>query len=508
MLKAVGIHKRFGGVIALSDASLELEPGEVRALVGGNGSGKSTLSKILAGSYKPDKGKIYVDDQFVKINSPKDSQQLGIFLTYQELSLFPNLTVAENLLIGELPNIAGVITDQQALSREAKEVLELLKLDHHEKKLVSDVPLDDKYMIELAKAMIQKPRYLLIDEVASALRREQVQQITDIVRHLSENGCGVLYVTHRLHEVYSICKTITVMRSGSMVLTTSLDKVTPEEVVAYIAPLKTSENNGTEKITFTGTEPLTRIATTAEAEEELLDVKNLKLPEYEKPFSLKLKRGEIIGIAGLQGQGQSRILRTIFGAIPGHKTEIKIRNKNVTIDSPAAAIQLGIGFLSGDREKEGVFPIRSVKENIEAVPEKFSLQLPGDKKLTSNDVVSLLRIVLGSLKQPIRSLSGGNQQKVIIGRWMTIKPDILICDDPTKGVDFSARAEVHSIFRSMAEQGAGVIISSSDDTELINVADRILVIYEGSVVKELKGDEMTEDNIIAASIPLKARSES
>lgn len=508
MLSAKGIYKKFGGVIALSNACLDLESGEVRALVGGNGSGKSTLSKILAGSYKQDQGKIYIDEKPLRINSPKDSQRLGIFLTYQELSLFPNLTVAQNLLISELPNIAGAFTDLKMLSNECKTVLEMLKLDHHLNTVVADVPLDDKYMVELAKAVIQKPKYLIIDEVASALRKEQVQQINDLMQLLSKRGCGILYVTHRLHEVFEMCKTITVMRSGSVVLTTELDKITPEEVVIYLSPIKKSGGksiSASQISTKAKHEKLPKIEKSTQ--EMLMEVEDITLPGYKNTVSINLRKGEIVGIAGLQGQGQSSLLRMIYGAVPGHRTSLRMNNKKIQIDSPETAIQNGIGFLSGDREKEGVFPIRSVKENIESIPDKFSKRLSKSEKMSSSDVVSTLGIVLGTIRQPLRSLSGGNQQKAIIGRWMTMKPHLLLCDDPTKGVDFHARMEVHSIFRNMANQGAGVIISSSDDAELIYVADRILVMYGGTIVKELIGEEMTEDNIITFSIPLKKGSQ-
>lgn len=501
MIEAIDINKRFGGVVALSDANLTVKTGEVRALVGGNGSGKSTLSKILAGSYKPDKGQIFVNGELVKINSPKDAANLGIFLTYQELSLFSNLTVAENLLISNLPNKAGVLTDQKDLKAKAKSVLDLLNVGHYRDKLVSEVPINDKYMVELAKAIIQKPKFLLIDEVASAFRREQVQLITDVIQQLCQNGTGVLYVTHRLHEVYAICESVTIMRSGKTILTTSLNEITPEEIINYLSP----ENDiGETKKVSPSTVSIKHKADFNDdiADDILLQVDKAVIPGYDTSISIRLKRGEIVGIAGLKGQGQSRLLRMIFGEIPADNVMINIKGQDIHVSAPSIAIENSVGFLSGDRQKEGVFPIRSVKENVEAIPEKFYRDLSETDRLSTSDVIKRLNVVLANLNQPIRLLSGGNQQKVIIGRWMTLRPDILLCDDPTKGVDYPARLEVHKIFKDMAQQNTGIIFSSSDDSELINVADRILVIYNGAIVKELTGEEMTEENIIAASIPM------
>jgi len=507
MLEAKNINKKFGGVIALDNATLNLERGEIRALVGGNGSGKSTLSKILAGSYKPDSGEIYIDGELMSISSPKDAQKIGIATTYQELSLLPNLTVAENLVIGNLPRRFGLLTDQKALHAKALAALELIDLGDYANQMVQDIPLDDKYMVELVKAVIQEPKYLIIDEVASALRREQVQQIAELVEKLSKNNCAILYITHRLHEVYSICKTVSVMRSGKVLVTSSLSDITPDEIVdMMMSPEEKSEAEIiTQKAYFSPIPYQKEVPRSVPSENRpLLEIQGLLLPGAKEPINIKLKQGEIIGIAGLQGQGQSILLRSIFGVYPGITAKIVIEGKQVVIDSPKTAIKNGIGFLSGDREKEGVFPIRSVKENLEAIPNKFILYNPGEGEITLEGIIKRLGIVFSNLQQTIRSLSGGNQQKVIIGRWLSINPKILLCDDPTKGVDVNARQEVHSIFKDMAAQKFGLIISSSDDAELIHVADRILVMYGGSIVKELTGSEMTEQNIVAASIPFKS----
>lgn len=483
----VNLKKSYGSVKALNEANLSIEQGEVRAILGGNGSGKSTLSKIIGGSVKPDAGLVAISEQLLDIRSPKSAKQNGLIVTSQELSLLPNLSVEMNLVLSNIPK-KGAFIDRVRMNQQAAEVLELVGLEHTSNSLVGDLPDNEKNLIEFAKAILQKPKVLIIDEITSALYRKEVERVKAIIHDLSANGTSILFISHRMSEIYSICSTVTVMRNGTTVSTHDLDKVTETELL----------------VEMTGrTEQLQEVIIKEQnthSSEVLLSVKDLKIPTFKSKIDLEVKKGEFVGICGLQGQGQSYLLQNIFGV--NGLIELTLDNKLVSINNPRDAVQSGIAFLTGDRGKEGIFTGRSIAENLEVV----NSGVFRNRMFNQGELLGSYKVKFNSIQQPIETLSGGNQQKVVIARWTGVQPKLLMADDPTKGIDVAARQDVHEIIHNLIMNGSSVIMVSSDDEELVRLShlipeSRILVMYNGKFVKTLRGKEVNVSNIIAASIP-------
>ena len=488
-LECINIKKSFGAVKALEDASIYIKPGEIRALFGGNGSGKSTLAKILGGIVKKDSGQIKLDDKTTEIASPHHSKKMGIVVTSQELSLATNLSIEKNLMLSMLPTRFKIFEDRTRIKAMAIEILKKLNLLHLLEKKIDELPANQKYLIEFAKAIVQNSKILIVDEVTSALFMQDFLLVKEIIQNLSKKGVSIIFISHRLSEVYSICETITIMKNGITVGTYNIHQIDKEEVLLKMGGKeeKTIKKNLKEK---------GKITTLSKT---ILSVKNFSLPSFDSAINLEVKAGEFIGISGLQGQGQSNFIRKLFG-MNGH-TSFELEGKTIHIGSPSKAVKLGIGFLSGDKEKEGTFSERSTRENIDVVGEIVLHQGPANY----NEIIRNLSIKLNNINEPIKSLSGGNQQKVIFGRWINAKHKILLADDPTKGVDVLARYEIHQILKKLLDSGTAVIMVSSEDEELVNICkiipnSKVVIMYKGAIVKTLVGREITIKNIVSYSL--------
>lgn len=485
------IDKRYDAVVACQSASLQVGPGEIRALLGSNGSGKSTMVKILAGLVKPNGGDILIDGEPVTINSGRDSRRLGIATAFQDLSLIPTMTVLDNILLGNEPKgKLGMVNRQQSLS-DVTALLDSFHIDCDPDAYVQTLMPSTQSMVEVAKAVFLKPRLLLLDEVTAALHRDEVELIFNVLRDLKAQGTAIIYVTHRMSEIFQICDTATIMRSGQTVAHVSTAEVTLDEIVFHMTGQRPDTEESQEVETFDH-----------EGHDLVLDVAHMALYPKVHDISLKAYKGEIVGIGGLEGQGQPEFIRAVLGLTHPEEGTIAYMGEAAHFRSPADAVQNGIGFISGERNREAMFPDRTVGENLFAGD---AAKGPLFKYLTAKvvrdfaqDAVDKYDIVVGSLDHPASSLSGGNQQKLVVARWIAMNPTLLLLDDPTKGVDIHSRREIHKILRRCADEGMTVVISSSESEELLEISDRVYLFYEGRVSGMLSGTSKTPERLVAA----------
>jgi len=490
-----GIDKRFDAVVALKSASLQVEPGEIRALLGSNGSGKSTLVKVLAGTVKPNAGEIIIDGEPVTIRSGADARHLGIATAFQDLSLVPTMTVRENILLGNEPMARfGMIDDARSRAEVAK-LLDRFQIECDPDAYVQTLMPSLQSMVEVAKAVYMRPRLLLLDEVTAALHRDEVQLLFEVLRELKAQGTAIVYVTHRMNEIFQICDTATIMRSGETVANVKTDETTLDEIVYHM----------------TGQRPVSEGTYVSEefessGKELVLNVEHMGLYPKVRDISFRAYKGEIVGIGGLEGQGQPEFIRAVLGASHPEEGTIQYLGREVRFRSPADAVYHNIGFISGERNREAMFPDRPVSENIfvgRAAKGRLFQFIPS-KALRDfgQAAVDKYNIVVGSLNHPASSLSGGNQQKLVVARWIAMNPTLLLLDDPTKGVDVSSRREIHKILRQSADEGMTIVISSSENDELLDLADRIYVFFEGRVSGMLSGASKTPERLVAAMMGL------
>ena len=504
-IECKGIKKSFGGAKALQNVTLTLGSGEIRALFGGNGSGKSTLAKILGGVVYLDAGQILVDGRVVTINSPSDAEDLGIVITSQELSLFDNMSVEYNILFSILPKGKGLFLDRKSIVQKARDQLD--RLGHLEiaDARVSELPDNKKYIVEFAKALVQEPKLLIIDEITSALYSQEFEIVKNVIFELSKKGTLIIFISHRMNEIYQICQSVTVLRNGESIRTDPLNAINKEELLNLMTGKEEVNNGGgVHGENFLDASVIhDELDKTSRPKKHttppLLSFKGLLLPSFDKTVELETYPGEFVGISGLQGQGQSEFLRSLFGLV--NPAVVSIDGKEVLLSSPLDAIKNGVGFISGNRQIEGVFSERSVQENLDTI-HNYVL---GRGSTDYNGIIDDYRIVVNDLRQPVSSLSGGNQQKVVIGRWVSIKPKILLADDPNKGVDVQARRDVHNILKDLVNSGSTVLMVSSDDEELADTArlipnTRVIIMYNGSIIKTLREKEVTVENIISFSL--------
>jgi ribose transport system ATP-binding protein len=488
VLECINISKSFGSIKAAQGVSIRVEPGEVRAVVGGNGSGKSTLARVLGGVYKADSGQVLLDGKELALASPSVSRENGIVTTSQELSLLSNLTVFENLLLCDLPT-KGIFVDRKNLQKKSLETLASINMTEYEDRSLLTLAANQLYMLEFGKALIQEPRVLIIDEITSALFRENVETVKKIIFGLREKGCITLFITHRINEVYDICDSVSVMRNGQLVATHAVKGLDEIELL--------SEMTGRDMANVTAAE---KKGAAHPAGQAFVSVRGLKLPGFGHAIDLDLAKEEIVGIAGLQGNGQSNLVRTLFALF--HPVTLKIDRNVVNIKTPQMAVHNGFAFVSGDREKEGTYANRSVLDNLAAVTDLVLHRKNMDKERTLTDY----GVVMKRSNQLIRTLSGGNQQKVVLARWTTAKPKFCLLDDPTKGIDVNARRDMHRILWDLAENGTSILFVSSDEEELVELTrgykqSRVIIMYAGEFVHTLVGDEITVENIMLYEIP-------
>ncbi len=485
-LKVKNVTKKYGSNIALGNADFTLKSGEIRALVGGNGSGKSTISKILTGIVSRDTGEILMDGQMYDAKSPKEGKDSGIVMTSQELSLLPNLSVAEIICLCNLDTRGkSKFLDKKASEQRARELLREINKEEIINMEINDLPANEQYLVEFLKALAQKPKVFIVDEITSALYKADVDAVVKILNRLKEEGVIILFISHRLNEVLTMCDTVTVLRNGDTIGTFQTKELDENKLISYmsghdIEDVVVSEHKDESKAKV------------------ILDTGEVELPHFHTSVHLEAKEGEFIGVAGLDGQGQKEFLRSLFamnGAI-----DLTFKGEELHLRHPRDAVQHGFAFISGDREREGTFKERSISENANAVN-----SLVFKKKI--DDIDTFLKqngVKYGSSSDLITSLSGGNQQKVVISRWTAINPQLILADDPTKGIDIQARRDVHDTMRLLLEAGNSVIMISSDDEELVETANmmplgRIIVFYEGNIVATYTGDNITVQNISAAS---------
>jgi ABC-type sugar transport system ATPase subunit len=494
MLKVEHLKKNFGTVKALKDASFGVEKGEIRALLGSNGSGKSTLVRVLSGLNRKDGGKIYLDGVEVNVTSPEAGFRLGFSMAYQDLSLISKLSIADNMVLGREPGgKIGNIRRAGALAF-AEKMIAGLGINGYPDTIVSRLDLSNRSLVEVGKALYRNPRVLILDEITASMHGDQVGRLFSFLNKLREGGLSILFVSHRLKEVYDFCGTATILREGESVRDVRLEDAAEDELVYHM----TGRQAEREFLNEPGGIP----------DEPLLQIVDLRAGNALRGVSLDVKRGEIAGIAGLEGQGQREFLRVLYGAAGRWSGTILLDGKPLRLKSPACAIRKGIGFISGDREGEGVFAERSVSENIFIVRStmKKLLDLFSPKKLSkeTEEVIRQLNIIAAGTGVPANSLSGGNQQKLVVGRWLIMKPRLLLLDDPAKGVDVKTRFEINSILREMTKTGVSIIFSSSDNEELLRVARRIFVFYEGKIFRELGGSCLDGQTLTSAMLGMRS----
>ncbi len=488
LLRMEQIDKQFPGVHALKAVSLEILPGEIHALVGENGAGKSTLIKILCGALAKDTGTIFWEDEVVEINSPASAAELGITVIYQELTLVPPLDVGQNIYLGREPagRIPGTV-DWAQLYRDADELLQRLQLELPLHTPVEQLPVAQQQMVEVTRALSMAARLIVMDEPTSALTERETELLLARMRVLREQGVSIIFISHRMEEIFAIADRVTVLRDGAVIGTEPTSALDEDRIVQMMVgrDLKLL--------------PEARDTSTV-SEEVLLEVVGLSRKPQLHEVDLTLRRGEIVGFAGLVGAGRSNLAETLFGITPAETGTITLAGERVTIKSPQEAIALGMGFVPEDRKRQGLFLQMAVTLNIviSELPRYSRASVLNFRRMreVAQDFVDRLRIRTPGLQQRVENLSGGNQQKVVIARWLTMKPRLLILDEPTRGIDVGAKAEIHELIQRLANQGMTILMISSELPEVLGISDRIVVMREGRITGELSREEATEDAIM------------
>ena len=489
ILEMKGITKRFSGVTALSNVDLKLAKGEVHTLLGENGAGKSTLMKILSGVYTPDEGQIILKGKKTDIKNPKESQSLGISIIYQELSLCPNMSISENIFANREP-MNNLFVNYKEMTKKSKEILEYLDVDMEPSVLVQDLSISERQMIEIAKAVAFKADIIIMDEPTSSLSLKESEKLFEIIDKLKKDGVSIIYISHRMDELLRISDNITVMRDGEYIGTVPREKADIDGLIKMMVG-REMKDIYPKKDYQTGNETILR-------------VESLSKKDYFEDISFDIKKGEIVGFFGLVGAGRSDVAKAIFGVASLDNGQIFINNKKVNIKSPEDAIKNKIAFITENRREEGVVLDNDVKVNITmATIDNIigRLKLIDNKKEegTAKTEIKNLRIKTSGSDQHIRNLSGGNQQKVILAKWLETKPDILILDEPTRGIDVGAKHEIYEIMRRLASEGVGIIMISSELSEVLFMSDRLFVMREKKIVKELNPELTTQEEIMRYS---------
>jgi ribose transport system ATP-binding protein len=482
IVRMEGIEKQFAGVHALNNCQFELRPGEVHALVGENGAGKSTMMKILTGVYSKDAGRIEVKGKEVEIVDTRMTQKLGISMIHQELNLAQDLTVAQNIFIGKEPRKAiPLFVDDKEMNRQAELLLKSMRLDIEPTTPVADLTVAKQQMVEIIKAISYESQVLIMDEPTAALSDSEIEELFRMIEQLKSKGVGIVYISHRMAELKRITDRITVMRDGAYIDTVQTDNITIEQIIAMMVGREI----------YQPTKPERKDAENAEI---VLQVSGLKRKGVLHDISFSLRKGEILGVAGLVGAGRTELARAIFGADPIDAGEISVHGRNVQMAGPHQAVKHGIGYLSEDRKHFGCLLDMDVKTNVAlAAMGKFTngFVYMNDARMASisEKVVEELRVKTPGIGQKLKFLSGGNQQKVIIGKWLTRDCDILIFDEPTRGIDIGAKSEIYRLLESLASEGKSIIMISSELPEVLRLSHRIIVMSEGRITGELLNDE-------------------
>ena len=485
LLEVKNISKVFPGVKALDNVGLKLMPGEVKALVGENGAGKSTLIKIISGVYLPTEGEIFLNGEHVEINDPFNALKMGIVPVHQEINLEPYLSVAENIFIGRQPkNNLGLI-NYKKMNADATKWLSELGVTIDPNLPLGMASIAERQMVAIARAVSLDAKVLIFDEPTSSLTQKEIDHLFQVIKRLKTRGIGIIYISHRLEEIFQICDSITIMRDGVVVTNEILKNMETASIIKMMIGRDLNE-----MYVKTGT----KIGKT------ILEVKNVCVKGILNDISFDLKSGEIVGVSGLVGAGRTELARTLFGDLPLNSGEILIDGKKVNPKNPGKAIRAGIGLIPEDRKDLGLVIELAVKKNISMtifkVLSKLGFINQRKEQEIADDYVNQLVIKTPSLDQRVKFLSGGNQQRVVIAKWLATSPKILIVDEPTRGIDVGAKAEIHKLLNDLANQGVAILMISSELPEVIAMSDRVLVIYQGKVKAELKGKSINEEEIM------------
>jgi len=487
LLEVRGATKRFPGVLALDDVQLELRKGEVLALVGENGAGKSTLMKLLSGIYTPDAGEFRLDGEPVEFTSPKQAQELGISIIHQELNLMPDLTVAQNIFIGREPRWGGWVLSERALNAATRKLLARLHLNLEPTRLVGSLSIAQQQMVEIAKALSYNARVLILDEPTAALNDGEVEALFDMLRHFVSPSTAAVYISHRMQELARISDRITVLRDGQYVGTVETADASTQTIISMMVGRKIAVDRRPDVPERLGP--------------TVLSVEGLSTRDLLDDISFDLRGGEILGFAGLMGAGRTELARAIIGADRTTAGTIKVHGEDVAIHRPSQAAAAGIGYLSEDRKKLGVLVDRNVRENVAISSLSRFARAAGVVDTRAIDAVTrvqieTLRIKTPSTTQLVKYLSGGNQQKVAIAKWLVRDCDILIFDEPTRGIDVGAKEEIYALVESLAAKGKGIMVISSDLPEVLRMSHRIAVMCEGSLTGILANADATQEKLM------------
>ncbi len=491
LLEMVNICKSFPGVKALQNVQIKAYGGEVLALLGENGAGKSTLMKILSGVYKKDEGQIFINGKEIEVQGIKQAEKLGITIIHQELSVLPNLTICENIFLGNEKFSTGTRRVNKAWMKERSiSFLNQIGCNIDPDTLVKDINVGEMQMIEIAKALTKNSSVIIMDEPTTALTDVETQKLFEVIRRLKEKGIAVIYISHRMDEIFEICDSIVVLRDGKYVGDVKTKDVTKDNLITMMVGRKLEEQFPYKEV---------------KKDKILLRTENISMQHKVKEVSFQVKAGEILGVAGLMGAGRTELAKTIFGDYKKTSGTIYIEDEKVNINSPKDAIKYGICYLSEDRKKEGLILNMSVGQNMTLCNlMKYENKLKKiDRKIEKREVqeyIKKLSIKTPSEDQLIKNLSGGNQQKVILAKWLMLSPKILIIDEPTKGIDVGAKKEIYEVLNELKSMGKAVIMISSDMSEILGVSDRVIIMHEGKITGELKREEATQENIMKYAV--------
>ena len=491
VLSAKNICKDFYGVNVLENVNFELKSGEIHALVGENGAGKSTLIKIISGVYKKTSGKIEINGKEVLFQDPNEALKAGITVIHQELSLIPQLSVGENVFLNQEPMKGSIIIDWDKIRTESRKVLESIGSHLNVDLPSSSLSVAEKQMVMIAKVLVQKSKILIMDEPSSSLTKKEIDYLFKLLRNLKETGLSIIYISHKLSEIFEITDRITVIRNGKNVACLDINKTNPQAISNLMLGTTIMGEQYTKRESYHG-----------KKKDEILRLEKVSDGKVVKDVSFKLNKGEILGITGLLGSGKTEVAKIIYGISPLTSGKIYYRGENIKINSPDQAINFGIAYLPENRREEGLIPQMSVRENatlssLNLISTYFGKINQKQEKEIVKKNVKKFNIITQSIEQIIHNLSGGNQQKVVLSRCVNIKPEILILDEPTKGVDVGAKFEIYKLIQSLANEGSAIIFISMEVKEVIGVCDRVCILKDGFSVGDFSEEEKNKENILS-----------
>ncbi len=484
-IKMENIWKSFGTNSVLEGVDVDIKPGTVHALMGENGAGKSTLMNILTGLHKKDKGKIFVDGKEINYTNINESEDDGIYFIHQEINDYPEMTVLQNIFVAnEITTKLGFL-DNQKMKEKAESVFKTLGIDISLDSKIKDLSVGQRQLIEIAKVLMKDAKFIVMDEPSASLMTEEIERLFKIIKDLKAKGVTVVYISHRMEEIFEICDYITVMRDGKSVDTKAVSESNYDEVVRKMVGREITDYYP-EK--------------TNEIKDIIFEAKNLESNGVFKNINFHVREGEILGFSGLMGSGRTEIMRGVFGLDPLDSGEIILKGEKLNIKGPKDSISKGIGFITEDRKDEGLILDESINDNIilPVISQFAKNHIINDSEVHDlvDMLVNRLKIKSESRNDPASSLSGGNQQKVVLAKWITISPQVLILDEPTRGVDVGAKREIYTLINELAEKGVAIIVVSSDLPELLGISDRIMVVHEGKITGELSREEATQEKIM------------